>query len=154
MKILVIHLSDMHFIDYGNFRNQYLNAICGTLQQSISGIDRVLIIVSGDLSFSGKKSQMIQVEKFFNALIQKIESRYNISDINVAIVPGNHDVDYEYGDTDRSILETINDEDLYDSTIESEIGKQVQFYECAKKYDCFSDNGLICQKRIYYNNSD
>ena len=32
MKILVIHLSDMHFVDYGNFRNQYLDAICGTLQ--------------------------------------------------------------------------------------------------------------------------
>lgn len=150
MKILVIHLSDMHFVDYGNFRNQYLDAICGTLQQSILGIDRVLIIVSGDLSFSGKKLQMIQVKKFFNALIQKIKKRYNVSDINVAIVPGNHDVDYELGNTDRSLLETINDEDLYDSTIESEISKQVQFYECAKKYDCFSEKGLICQKRIYY----
>ena len=68
MKLLILHLSDMHFVDYGNFKNETLKAISGALRQAIIGIEHVLIIVSGDLAFSGKKRECMQAANFLHAL--------------------------------------------------------------------------------------
>ena len=68
MKLLILHLSDMHFQSRGNFKNENVKAIVGTLQQSIADIQHILIVFSGDCAFSGKKSERWQVAQFFQAL--------------------------------------------------------------------------------------
>ncbi len=150
MKLLILHLSDMHFKKYGNFKNENIKAIIGTLQQSVADIQHVLIIVSGDCAFSGKKSENIQAASFFYALKTAIFKRYKIQDIRFAIVPGNHDVDYDLGMMDRSSLEAIERNNTYETTIASEIKKQHQFYILAKQYDCYPNGGLVHQKTITY----
>ena len=53
-----------------------------------------LILVSGDLAYSGKKSECFQVLHFFNSIKAAIKSRYGILDIKICIVPGNHDMNF------------------------------------------------------------
>lgn len=150
MKLLILHLSDMHFVDYGNFKNETLKAISGALRQSIIGIEHVLIIVSGDLAFSGKKRECMQAANFLRALKVTIFKRYKIQDIQFAIVPGNHDVDYDLGMMDRSVLEGIDKENSYGVAIASELQKQQQFYVLAQHFDCYPNGGLVHQKKIAY----
>ena len=126
MKLLILHLSDMHFKSHGNFKNENIKAIVGTIQQSIADIQHILIVFSGDCAFSGKKSESMQAASFFHALKTAIFKRYKIQDIRFAIVPGNHDVDYDLGMMDRSRLEAIEKENLFESSIKVELQKQQQ----------------------------
>ena len=150
MKLLILHLSDMHFQSKGNYKKENIEAIIGTLQSSIADIQHILIVVSGDCAFSGKKSESMQVYWFLIALKKAIGKRYNIDDIRFAIVPGNHDVDYDLGMMDRSRLEIIEKKNSYDSAIDSELKKQQQFYELAKRFGCYRKGGLIHQKTIEF----
>lgn len=150
MKLLILHLSDMHFQSHDNFREENIKAIVGTLQQSAAGIQHIIIIVSGDCAFSGKKDESIQVAKFFESLKNAISKRYKIQDIQFAIVPGNHDVDYDLGMMDRSGLEAIEKTKSYESSIKSELQKQQQFYTLAKRFKCYQDCELVHQKTIAY----
>ncbi len=150
MKLLILHLSDMHFQSHDNFREENIKAIVGTLQQSAAGIQHLLIIVSGDCAFSGKKDESIQAAEFFEILKTTIYKRYKIQDIQFAIVPGNHDVDYDLGMMDRFGLEAIEKANLYEASINSELKKQQQFYTLAKRFKCYSDGGLVHQKTITY----
>ena len=150
MKLLILHLSDMHFQSRGNFKNENVKAIVGTLQQSIADIQHILIVFSGDCAFSGKKSERWQVAQFFQALQKEIIKRYRIQDIQFAIVPGNHDVDYDLGMMDRSGLEAIDKDNSYEASINSELQKQQQFYVLAKRFNCYPNGGLVHQKIIEY----
>ncbi len=150
MKLLILHLSDMHFQSRGNFKNENVKAIVGTLQQSIADIQHILIVFSGDCAFSGKKSESWQVAQFFQALQKEIIKRYRIQDIQFAIVPGNHDVDYDLGMMDRSGLEAIDKDNSYEASINSELQKQQQFYVLAKRFNCYPNGGLVHQKIIEY----
>ena len=152
MKLLILHLSDMHFQINDNYKYENIEAIVGTIQQSVADIQHMLIVFSGDCASSGKKRECIQVAYFFNKLKKAISNRYKIQDIRFAIVPGNHDVDYDLGMMDRSRLEEIEKDSLYDSSINSELEKQQQFYTLAKRFDCFPNGGLVHQKIIAYEN--
>lgn len=150
MKLHILHLSDIHFIDRTNYSDDNVDAIVSTLQPFASGMSHLLIIVSGDLAFSGKKNECIVVRKFLDSLKNKINKRYWVRDIQYAIVPGNHDVDYDIGMMDRRKLEEIDKDNSYEELIDSELIKQKQFSVLAKRFDCFSNGGLLHQKRISY----
>ncbi len=140
----------MHFSNHGNFKSKTLNAISGTLCQSIIGVENVLIVVSGDLAFSGKKREYKQVANFLYALSATIYKRYKIDSIKFAIVPGNHDVDYDLGMMSRSYLENIDKENSYNAVMASELQKQQQFYVLAQRFGCYTNGGLVHQNRIVY----
>ena len=142
----------MHFQINDNYKYENIEAIVGTIQQSVADIQHMLIVFSGDCASSGKKRECIKVAYFFNKLKKAISNRYKIQDIRFAIVPGNHDVDYDLGMMDRSRLEEIEKDSLYDSSINSELEKQQQFYTLAKRFDCFPNGGLVHQKIIAYEN--
>lgn len=99
MNIMILHLSDMHFNSNNNFSSSNISAITNALREHIEGIDNILIIISGDLPFSGKCEEYKQVCLFLNKLGEDIVSRYG-EGINVkfSMVPGNHDVDYNNGE--------------------------------------------------------
>ncbi len=140
----------MQFQSHDNFREENIKAIVGSLQQSAVGIQHLLIIVSGDCTFSGKKDERVQATEFFEALKTAISKRYKIQDIQFAIVPGNHDVDYDIGMMDRSGLEAIEKSNSYETSINSELNKQQQFYTLAQLFKCYPDGGLVHQKTITY----
>lgn len=150
MKLLVLHLSDMHFKDTDNFGADNIKAMVSALRESTKGIEHLLIIISGDLSFSGKESENIQVDIFFNNLKKAIGERYKIQDIHFAIVPGNHDVDYSQGDLGRLGLEKIDTDSSYELILPKELSKQCCFYRLAKSYDCYPEKTVLYKKVIKF----
>ena len=153
MQIVILHLSDMHFCDEENFNTMHIDRITSALNQSMSDAQCVLIVISGDLSYSGTKTQYKQVKKFLDALEESIKNRYNISQIYFAIVPGNHDVDYQNGECDlgRTGLEQLSESGKYIEHVNEELDKQKEFYAFSNQYDCFLNGGTIHQKIIEYN---
>lgn len=152
MKLMVVHLSDMHFRDSDNVSAGRVNAIVGTLQPQIKGIDAVLVIVSGDLAFSGDKQQFAEVKCFLDSFKKIIKSRYGIGRIDIVVVPGNHDVDYEKGSLDGKFLDDIEKDNLYDDFLNIEIDKQSEFFSLANVYDCFSESKFVHKKVLRYGN--
>ena len=86
------------------------------------------------MAFSGKKREYKQVANFLYALSETIYKRYKIDSIKFAIVPGNHDVDYDLGMMSRSHLENIDKENSYNAVMASELQKQQQFYVLAQRF--------------------
>ena len=103
----------------------------------IQKINNILIIISGDLMFSGTHEQNVQIQEFLSLLNRGIKKRYGIHDIQIAMVPGNHDIDYTKGSLDRDDLEDIAKNDWYEEFLPLELEKQEEFYMLAKTYGCF-----------------
>lgn len=150
MKILILHLSDMHFTQLNNYDKEKVTMIVAAMNNHILNIKNVLVVVSGDISFSGKKAEYIIASKFFRELKKEISKRYNIQDVKFVMVPGNHDVDYSIGEQTRADLESIEKEDLYNDKISEELRKQRQFYNCSALFSCFNNKNLLNQKTITY----
>lgn len=150
MDILLLHLSDLHFKEKDNFDTVNIDSIVSALQQSMYNIEHILIIISGDLTFSGTKKQYEQIQNFLNLIKDKIIKRYKVEDIQFVLVPGNHDNNYKICHLTRSNLETIAKEDKYDNYVEKEIEKLRQFYKLAKQFDCFPNGELVYKKTIIY----
>ena len=150
MNLLILHLSDLHFDKYNNYQPENINAIVGALQQSMMNIEHILVVVSGDLAYSGKKQQFVQVNFFLRKLRKALSERYAISDIQIAMVPGNHDVDYSLGETKRGDLEELEASGGYEANISQELCKQAQFYVLSGFYNCFQTPSLLHQRTIAY----
>ena len=153
MKLLILHLSDIHFKENRNYSDDNINALISVLRPSMIEIENVLIIVSGDLAFSGTKLQYISMRKFLTRIKNCINKTYHIDKIEFAIVPGNHDVDYMCGELRRADLEEIKDNDSYDSFVSQELKKQQEFFKLARMFGCFTEGELLHQKRFNVGNS-
>ena len=67
MKILFLHLSDMHIIDMHKADYCIPKKICNALQMN-GEFDKLFLIFSGDLTNSGIKSECISASKFIKAV--------------------------------------------------------------------------------------
>ena len=154
MKVLFLHLSDMNFDESKSYDVSMISKIVSSLRPSITGIEHCIIIVTGDLSFSGSSSQFYYVRKFFSELRKGILLNYRaIKEIVFLVVPGNHDVDLssmEYRPSDYEEIEKTND---YESKIEKEMAKQKEFVRLSKMFGCFEEGRLVCKKLLEFNGS-
>ena len=150
MKIIILHLSDMHFYDKKNFSITNVQRITDAINRLSSGVKHVLIIISGDLAYSGKKEQYKQVKIFLDYLENYLKSRYEINQVDFIVFPGNHDVDYDKGDWGHDCLEEICKSQIYENFVEEELEKQREFYVFARQYGCFSNDKVIYRKIIKY----
>ena len=93
--ITLLHLSDLQFGPYHRFESQgELGSLLERLRQDLDwlgqeqGLKPDLILLTGDLSELGKKSEFDQVHQFAQRLAQLVE----LPTRNVVLVPGNHDI--------------------------------------------------------------
>ena len=114
MKLLILHLSDMHFIKSNSYSEANVDAIVSALQENVRDIKDIIIIISGDLTFSGFKAQYDDTEKFILSLKGKLCARYHFKSLNFAIVPGNHDVNYQIGLLTKDDLKQIEAKDEFE----------------------------------------
>lgn len=154
MRIMILHLSDMHFCGEVSFSEKNIQSIIRALNRSSSGIEHVLVIISGDLAYSGKKKQYDQVKIFLDSLEVSLRNRYAMKQFDFILVPGNHDVDYDKGDWGRDDLEEIFSSKICESFIEEELGKQSEFYIFARQYACFSNDAIVYPKVVKYGSKE
>ncbi|XMB87058.1 metallophosphoesterase [Mycoplasmatota bacterium WC44] len=136
MNVAFLHLSDLHIKD-----NTHLSRV-GGIVNSISNyeFDRLVIIVSGDIAFSGQQREYLIAKKFINKLVQNIDkNKSGLGHISRIFAPGNHDMKFD---------DYISSNELYDAhkslqkdykstsnikAVKKEIDKLDSYYNFAQK---------------------
>lgn len=132
MGLSIIHLSDIHIKNQQDAifskRDEMINACVN----SVSNKDSVVIVISGDIAFSGKEEQYILANSILEELTGKLLAK-GIQTIDTICVPGNHDCDFGAKSSVRDVLvDGINcdivDNDIYKTLIEI----QKNYYKFAR----------------------
>ena len=148
MKTLILHLSDIHFQNASDISKGNLNAIVKAIKNT-EDFSSVIVVVSGDVTFSGMISQYNVAYKFFSNLKNQIKTTFDIGQVEFCIVPGNHDVNHSDVGLSHEELEKIFNEDRQDECLVKEQEKMRAFYNHANGLHCFSDKkSLVCIKDI------
>ena len=79
MKVLFLHIGDMHIKDRNGINSFQISKIADTFN-SFSGIDKVVLIVAGDIAQSGTSDQYVHAKYLIGTLITAIKKEL----INVA----------------------------------------------------------------------
>jgi 3',5'-cyclic AMP phosphodiesterase CpdA len=91
MRLAVLHLSDIHFRKTGNPVSAKVDQIVSALLSADPGVTLCLVIVSGDIAFSGDPDEYAAALHFLLQLAQKAQAlRPGMTLIHLT-VPGNHD---------------------------------------------------------------
>lgn len=119
MKVGILHLSDIHIKnEYDKILGKSDNII-NAVQNKIFNIDRLIILVTGDIAFCGKEFQYEIAYYFLEEIKCQLEKKQQI-DVDILTCPGNHDCNFE---KHNSVRETIIDKVLKDNVIDDEIIK-------------------------------
>ena len=91
MRILFLHISDLHINDKTLLSESKISGIANALRK-YSDIDRLFIICTGDLANRGNSEEYVFVRMFFGKLTAAIKRVLGNQYIYLYIVPGNHDI--------------------------------------------------------------
>lgn len=97
MKVLFLHLSDMHFVSDSSYTKKDCEEIANAVAAKIiCPISMIFLVLSGDIAFSGGAEEYNEAEKFVGELQASILGKVKIDKekIKVLLVPGNHDRQY------------------------------------------------------------
>ncbi len=133
MKLILLHLSDLHITEDMDFTHAQANHVASVVSRHSMNPQNevILIIVSGDITFSGKMDEYMVAVDYFTSLRSKIRE-CGIEDITFVFVPGNHDVDF--GDsniaTRKIILKNMDrSESLDTSSLSLVLNAQSNFWD-------------------------
>lgn len=151
MRIFFMHLSDLHFKNSNSINGYQINKLIDTLRVHGS-FDRLILILSGDISNSGEVVQYDAVKKVVGAFIMRVkeEIKYN-GHIDILCVPGNHDVKHNGNSMTSKYLQNIRKVNSYEKHLQDELKKQEAFYSFARMNNCFIENDVFCRKTIDIN---
>ena len=101
MTLSILHLSDIHIKEGDDSVLKRSREIAASLNNYLSDIKAVVILVSGDVAQAGLRSEYNLATKFFKEIREAV-SRETAVPIHFVISPGNHDCDFS-GDQDARI---------------------------------------------------
>ena len=151
--IRFLQISDIHFTDasgnddeYAQMKRKFLEDIAECRNQK-GTIDYILIC--GDVAFSGMESQYKKAKEF----IAKICESTKCPGINIFMVPGNHDKEWDvYGRTRQMMRDMLlkgkNTKQLFESKVKEPMAIGIlytpfkQYYKLAYDYSCISEVAL------------
>ncbi len=103
MGLLFVHLSDLHIQPKSTVPLERIDALYTAISNDANRADRTFLILSGDLMWSGKEDEALKVIDFIEK-IQKALMQNPKVNVEVLIVPGNHDCDFATETTVRKTL--------------------------------------------------
>lgn len=136
MKLLILHLSDIHFGNKDSYSKTHMSNIAKTVKKN-KGINTVLIIISGDIAYSGKIEEYNTSYHFLSSLRNKLRESSDIKKVEFALVPGNHDVDYDFGEMSSKELDEMFKSEKQEEKLFKEFDKMKAFYNHANGLGCF-----------------
>jgi len=133
MKILFIHLSDMHFEDETDIKTTKTKMLIKAIKSKSNLIDECIIVCSGDVTNSAEVKQYETANNFFNYIIEESMDEF-CNGIKLFVVPGNHDLNLSGDKRDSTDIEKI-----LDDMSESEINK-IALDELCRNKNFFSSS--------------
>lgn len=110
MKILLLHLSDIHLKSRSNPIMDRARSISAATFSRIHSASAIFIVISGDVAFSGARNEYEAASAFLNELRTALTDEID-APIHFILAPGNHDCDFS---GDQSVRQA-----LIDSVIQS-----------------------------------
>jgi len=152
MKILILHLSDIHFSESTKNLNQRAIKIIDGVKNLETEVGQVIFAITGDVAFSGKEVEYGKAIDFFDEL--KKQAKVKIcNDIHFIMVPGNHDCEFIQGEEDarNEIIEALKKKEFSisgKSIIDICIKCQKNFF--TNCYDLYCDTALNNSYNLFY----
>ncbi|MBN7576855.1 metallophosphoesterase [Clostridium beijerinckii] len=143
MKILFLHLSDIHITDKANIEPKKIDGIISALEM-IKNFDECVIICSGDLTNRSKVNEYKNIKRLLGSILHRIKESY-LKDkfIKLLLVPGNHDADFE-GITRTGIdIQKYYKDNKIQENIELEIKMFENFFDYSKTNRCFLSDKIL-----------
>jgi hypothetical protein len=107
MKLLLLHLSDIHFDSVTNSIVGRAEALVAALREFTEPFDLGVVVVSGDIAFSGKPEQYAIAKDFFATIDCLLRAEFPSIAFKWVLTPGNHDCDLS--SPDESVRSTVID---------------------------------------------
>lgn len=104
MKLLLLHLSDIHIKSEGDFILKHADEIADAASSLDTGIEGCIVVITGDIAFSGQPNEYSLAEQFINQLKACLSKTIGVAELYVVLVPGNHDCDFSTPNQVRDIL--------------------------------------------------
>jgi hypothetical protein len=154
MRLLLVQLSDIHLRSSDNAIIEKRSAIVRALQNVDTQAIGCLVVVSGDIAFSGSGDEYYLALEFIAALQSELrQALHGNIPVYVAAIPGNHDCDFAEPMGVRDLLRAQLNVDPSQKVDESviDIGTRVQrgFFELRDALDEGSSN-LALDGKLYY----
>ncbi len=148
MKIGLLQLSDIHFRE--GEQNPVANraeAIARAVCTEGSEVDGLILLLTGDVAFSGKAGEYVIAEKFVQMVYQELKLNGKAPDA-LAIVPGNHDCDFDRDDEVRRQLIQSPAAFTDESVVRACTGVQQSYDQFAEAVEGLSiENGKLLVKQ-------
>ncbi|NOT97056.1 MAG: hypothetical protein HOP00_12220 [Nitrospira sp.] len=110
MRVMLVHLSDLHITGSRDVVLSRFSQIADGVRNLDYSLDLCTIVVTGDLAYSGKEEQYVVAWDFLIKLRDELVLKLTSRDSNCAVpvhfvgVPGNHDCDFEKSGTARDMI--------------------------------------------------
>ncbi|MFT3924593.1 MAG: metallophosphoesterase family protein [Myxococcales bacterium] len=135
-RILVLQFSDIHTKDHADrqrLEHRLSRAISAVAARpEIYGIRECLVIISGDISYSGTTSQFELASSALESALGKLKSRLSLNDVQVVVTPGNHDCDFTVESKARGkLISSVDPADVDVSYVEACTSTQTSFWKFA-----------------------
>lgn len=146
MDFIVIHITDLHIDRYIDDEEAKIKSIASVVSRT-KKVENVLILFTGDISYSGESYQYEAAKKFIDKLKKSLSS---FSSVKVCLSPGNHDRLFKQNDFitfDKAFLSSIN-KSTYDQLFDTYSSLFNNYYDFEKKTS--NPSGRINKVLEYY----
>lgn len=94
-SLTICHISDIQFCDPKAEEND-IRTFFDKLAEFLLGLDSQvdILIITGDIVFSGKENEFREAKDYIKKFLEKM--RASGRKLDIMLVPGNHDYDYQY----------------------------------------------------------
>lgn len=143
MKLLMLHLSDIHIKNSTNPALDRYKEIGATLFSVIPDAEALFIVITGDIAYSGSTEEYALATLFINNLIGHIKKTSEIP-IHTVMVPGNHDGEFKKtGNVRATLIEKVREKGepfIDDEVIDQCTAPQKNYFA----FECqFTDSSLV-----------
>ena len=106
MKVLILHLSDIHLTAGKETNTAFAKFpfIAKAIQNQENALAGVVVVVSGDIAYSGQEDEYAIAVEAFAQLESTLKAATRVEEITFICVPGNHDCDLSKAGISRETL--------------------------------------------------
>jgi hypothetical protein len=94
MRVGILHLSDIHLTKNSNPILSRLPRIVAALRSALIGVKNCFVAITGDIAASGTPAEYEAAERFLDKLFRWMREELGLTNLNVVMVPGNHDCNF------------------------------------------------------------
>ena len=156
MKLVILHLSDIHIKTDGDEILCRSEVISRAIFNLIDTESKVVVLISGDISYSGTKEQFELASNFLFSIRKFIFDECSV-DVDFVICPGNHDCDFSPNPTRDFMIESVNNSGVNNvpsEVLDSCTSHQKEFFSFRDQFskEIISEDALWVTQKISFKN--